>query len=135
MGPPDPLGFRALCRWPIDNYYIKPGTVEFTQDEKLGVIKAIDQIIRVDDRIYEGESFFISQLSKVVDFDRELFDRARKMTMADAIKALKTMPKHKKAVLAKILSEAAGADGRVDEEELKLIYRIFREAGVDSENL
>ena len=109
--------------------------MEFTQDEKLGVIKAIDQVIRVDDRIYEGESFFISQLSKVVDFNKELFDRAREMNLADAIEALKTMPEEKKRVLARMLSEAAGADGRVDEEELQVIYRIFREAGVKSENL
>ncbi len=109
--------------------------MEFTQDEKLGVIKAIDQVIRVDDRIYEGESFFISQLSKVVDFNKELFDRAREMDLADAREALKTMPGGKTRVGARLLSEAAGADGRVDEEELQVIYRIFREAGVKSENL
>jgi hypothetical protein len=109
--------------------------VEFTQDEKLGVIKAIDEVIRVDDRIYEGESFFISQLSKVVDFDLELFDRARKMKLSDAIAVLKTMPDDKKIALARILTEAAGSDGRVDEDELKIIYRIFGEAGIDSENL
>ena len=62
----------------------------------MGVIKAIDEVIRVDDRIYEGESFFISQLSKVVDFDLELFDRARKMKLSDAIAVLKTMPDDKK---------------------------------------
>jgi uncharacterized membrane protein YebE (DUF533 family) len=33
------------------------------------------------------------------------------------------------------LTEAAGSDGRVDEDELKIIYRIFGEAGIDSENL
>ena len=105
--------------------------MEFNQVEKLGVIKAIDQVIRVDGRIYEGESFFLSQLSRVIDFDRELFDRAREMQLADAIDALKDMPDNKKEVLARILDQAANADGRVDDAELRIIKTIFRKAGVD----
>ena len=106
----------------------------FNQAEKLGVIKAIDQVIRADDRTYEGESFFLAQLSKVIDFDRELFDMARKMKLADAIEALKAMPQDKKQALARMLNEAAGADGRVDEDELRTIHEIFRGAGVDFES-
>ena len=97
------------------------------------MLKAIDQVIRVDDRIYEGESFFVAQLSKVIGFDRQLFDMAREMDMADALAILREMPDRKKETLARMLSEAAAADGKVDERELKTIYQIFRDAGVDFE--
>lgn len=91
-------------------------------------------MIRVDDKIYEGESFFISQLSKVMDFDRELFEKARQMKLEEAIKALRDMPDHKKEALAVMMNQAANADGKVQEEELRLIHDIFVKAGVDIEN-
>lgn len=108
--------------------------MEFNQSEKLGVLKAIDQVLRVDDRIYEGESFFISQLSKVVDFDRELFEKARELKLEEAIDVLKGMPDHKKEALAVMLNQAANADGKVQDEELRTIHDIFSRAGVDFEN-
>jgi uncharacterized tellurite resistance protein B-like protein len=107
--------------------------VEFNQTEKLGVLKAIDQVLRVDDRIYEGESFFISQLSKVVDFDRELFEKARELKLDEAVDILRDMPSYKKEALAVMLNEAANADGKVQEEELRTIHDIFSRAGVDFE--
>lgn len=105
--------------------------MEFNQTEKLAVLKAIDQVLRVDDRIYEGESFFISQLSKVVDFDRKLFEKAREMKLDEAIRTLRGMSEEKKEALAVMLNEAANADGKVQEDELKTIYDIFSRAGVD----
>lgn len=108
--------------------------MEFNKTEKLGVLKAIDQVLRVDDRIYEGESFFIAQLSKVVDFDQKLFEKARGLKLEEAIDALKGMPDYKKEALAVMLNEAANSDGKVADEELRTIHDIFSRAGVDFEN-
>jgi hypothetical protein len=109
--------------------------MEFNNQEKLGVIKAIDQVIRTDDRVYEGESFFLAQLSKVVKFDRALFDKARQMSLDDAVEILKGMPDSKKEVLAMMLNQAANSDGRVQEDELRTIHKIFTRAGMDFDNL
>ena len=109
----------------------KPGIVEFNKTEKLGVLKAINQVLRVDDRIYEGESFFVSQLSRVVGFDRKLFEQARDMKLDEAIQILREMSEEKKEALAVMLNEAANADGKVQEEELRTIHDIFSRAGVD----
>lgn len=109
--------------------------MEFNQTEKLGVLKAIDQVLRVDDRIYEGESFFVSQLSKAVDFDRKLFDKAREMKLEEAITALREMSEEKKETLAVLLNQAANADGKVQEAELKTIYDIFSRAGMNFDHL
>lgn len=99
--------------------------------EKLGVLKAVDQVIRVDEMVYEGEVFFISQLSKVITFDRGLFDQAREIEFDEAMMILKNMPDYKKEALAMILNQAANSDGSVGDEELRTIRRIFKATGVD----
>ena len=48
---------------------------------------------------------------------------------------LKVMPENKKEALARMLNEAANADGRVGEDELKAIYRIFSLIGINFDDL
>jgi uncharacterized tellurite resistance protein B-like protein len=109
--------------------------VEFNLAEKLGILKAIDLIIRADDKIYEGEAIFVSQLSTVVGFDPELYKKAREIEMDQALAILGSMRESKKEALAVMLNEAANADGRVGDDELKIIYSIFRQIGVDYDQL
>ena len=109
--------------------------MEFNLAEKLGILKAIDQVIRADDQIYEGEAVFVSQLSKVMHFDHILYRRAREVDLDEAMGILKAMPDEKKEALAVLLNEAANADGRVGEDEMKAIYRIFTRIGLDFDKL
>jgi len=109
--------------------------VEFNLAEKLGILKAIDQVIMADDNIYEGEAIFVSQLSNVMGFSAELFRKAREVPLEEALAILAVMSPDKKEALAIMLNEAANADGRVGEEELKTIYRIFTRIGVDFDAL
>jgi len=104
--------------------------VEFNLAEKLGILKAIDQVIMADDNIYEGEAIFVSQLSNVMGFSAEIFKKAREVELEEAMAILEVMSGDKKEALAIILNEAANADGRVGEEELKIIYRIFTRIGI-----
>ena len=105
--------------------------MEFNLAEKLGILKAIDQVIMADDNIYEGEALFVSQLSNVMGFSAEIFRKAREVELEEALAILVVMPPDKKEALAIILNEAANADGRVGEEELKIIYSIFKRIGID----
>jgi uncharacterized tellurite resistance protein B-like protein len=109
--------------------------VEFNLAEKLGILKAIDQVIMADDNIYEGEAIFVSQLSNVMGFSAEIFKKAREVELEEAMAILEVMSRDKKEALAIILNEAANADGRVGEEELKIIYRIFTRIGIDFDAL
>jgi hypothetical protein len=109
--------------------------MEYNLAEKLGILKAIDQVIRADDLIYEGEAIFISQLSNIMDFDADLFKKARKIEPEEAMAILTAMPENKKLALARLLNEAANADGRVGEDELRAIYRIFTRIGINFDNL
>ncbi|MDM9630285.1 TerB family tellurite resistance protein [Robiginitalea aurantiaca] len=109
--------------------------MEFNLAEKLGILKAIDQVILADDNVYEGEAIFVSQLSNVVGFSAELFREARKVEVEEAMGILEAMPMAKKEALAIMLNEAANSDGRVGEDELKIIYRIFRRIGIDFDEI
>jgi uncharacterized tellurite resistance protein B-like protein len=109
--------------------------VEFNLAEKLGILKAIDQVIMADNNIYEGEAIFVSQLSNVMGFSAEIFKKAREVELEEAMAILEVMSDDKKEALAIILNEAANADGRVGEEELKIIYRIFTRIGIDFDAL
>ena len=109
--------------------------MEFNLAEKLGILKAIDQVIMADDKIYEGEAIFVSQLSNVVGFSAEIFKKAREVELEEAMAILEVMSPDKKEALAIMLNEAANADGRVGEEELKTIYRIFTRIGIDFDAL
>lgn len=109
--------------------------MEFNLAEKIGILKAIDQVIRADDNIYEGEAMFVSQLSNVVGFSAELYKKAREIELEEAIAVLQFMSPDKKEALAIILNEAANADGRVGDDELKIIYRIFSRIGIEFDAL
>lgn len=109
--------------------------MKFNLAEKLGILKAIDQVIMADDNIYEGEAVFVSQLSNVMGFSAEIFEKAREVELEEAMAILEAMSRDKKEALTIILNEAANADGRVGEEELKIIYRIFTRIGIDFDAL
>jgi len=68
-------------------------------------------------------------------FSAEIYKKAREVPLEEALAILSVMSRDKKEALAIILNEAANADGRVGEEELKTIYRIFTRIGVDFDAL
>ena len=53
------------------------------------------------------------------------------MTRKEALAILGNMTDTKKRALGVMLREAASSDGRVDDEELKLIYGIFSDVGIE----
>ncbi|WP_088340328.1 hypothetical protein [Robiginitalea sediminis] len=109
--------------------------MKFNLAEQLAVIKIVEQVIRADNLIYEGEAVFISQLASVLQFDPKLFKKAREVEEEQALAVLSEMPENKKHALAILLNEAASADGRVSERELQLIAGIFDNVGIRVERL
>ena len=105
--------------------------MDYNLAEKLAILKAIDEVLTIDDRVYEGEVFFIQQLSSVLKFKMDMIPEARETDAAEAMAILRAMPEPKKHALARLLNEAANADGRVAEQEIKLIYRILSDIGVE----
>lgn len=108
--------------------------MEFNAIEKLAIIKAVDEVIRMDDMIDIGELDYLAHLAEALDFDTEQILQAREVEAIEAIAVIKVMPEEKKAFLMRSMTEAANADGEVDEAEIQFIYRIFTAAGISTES-
>ena len=100
--------------------------------EKLAVIKAVDEVIRMDDMLDVGELDYLSQLAEVMNFDTDLLIQAREVEAIEAIAVIQVMPESKKTFLVRSMTEAANADGVVDEAEMQFIFRVMAAAGISS---
>lgn len=105
--------------------------MEFSLAEKLAVIRAIEDVIVADGRVDNREIGFMKQLSYFLNFEMSLIGEARKLSREEGMLILNGMAANKKQSLGLILKEMAGADGRVNDNELSVIYGIFADAGID----
>lgn len=105
--------------------------MDFNLIEKLAILKAIDEVIQMDEEVRKGEVRFMDQLARALDFKPDFVAEARKVEPAEALAVLKAMPQEQKQTLARLLNEAANADGEVDEREIRFIYRVFAAAGIE----
>lgn len=99
--------------------------------EKLAVVKAVDEVIQIDETVKKGEVKFMDRLAEKLGFDAGLLAEARGVEAAEALAVLRSMPDAQKQTLARLLNEAANADGVVDEREIQFIYRVFSAAGIE----
>lgn len=107
--------------------------MKFNLIEKLAVIKAIDEVIQLDEELRPGELSYMEQLAQSLDFDLELVLEARDTEASEALAVLRAMPPEKQQALVRMMTEAANADGDVDEKEIRFIYRVFSAAGIEPE--
>jgi uncharacterized tellurite resistance protein B-like protein len=105
--------------------------MDFSLAEKLAVVKAIDEVIKVDGQVKTEEINFLSQLMNVLEFDKALVEEARLITAEDCLHVLKGMTDKKKNALAVLLNEMANADGVFKEDEYRLIFNLLLEVGIN----
>lgn len=105
--------------------------MDFSLAEKLAVVKAIDEVIKVDGQVKTEEINFLSQLMNVLEFDKNLVEEARLITAEDCLRVLKGMTDKKKNALAVLLNEMANADGVFKEDEYRLIFNLLMEVGIN----
>jgi uncharacterized tellurite resistance protein B-like protein len=105
--------------------------MKLTLEEKLAVVKTLDEMILADGKIVEFEMAYFGQLMRILEFDIHLVEDARNFDNNKAIEVLKNMSDEKKNSLAVIMHEMANADGDIDDEEKNLILAIFSEVGIN----
>lgn len=108
--------------------------MEYSLAEKMAVIKAIEDVIEADGRVDNRELGLMKQLSYFLNFDMHIVQEARKLNRQEAMLILSGMARNKKQSLALILREMASTDGRVGDEELGIIYGIFDDAGINTDD-
>ena len=108
--------------------------MEFNLAEKLAIVKAIDMVILADDKIAKGEMVYLGQLMKLMNFDSEFVEEARKFNAKQAFVILEGLNDMKKHSLAIMLHEMAYADGDLGREEVKVLFSVFEKAGIKIED-
>ena len=104
--------------------------MEFNVAEKLAVVKAIDKVILADEKIAKGEMVYLGQLMKLMNFDSEFVEEARKFNVKQANAILEDLTEAKKHSLAIMLHEMAYADGDLGKEEMDILFSEFENAGI-----
>jgi uncharacterized tellurite resistance protein B-like protein len=105
--------------------------MDFNLMEKLAVLKAVDEVIQIDEEIRPGEVRFMDQLCNDLACEKSLIKEARRVDAAESLAVLRAMPNPQKQLLARILNKASNADGVVDEQEIQFVFRIFTAAGIE----
>ena len=107
--------------------------MEFNLAEKLAIVKGIDNVILADNKIAKGELVYLGQLMKLLKFDSEFVEEARKFNIKQANIILEELSEPKKHSLAIMLHEMAYADGDMNPEEIKVLFSLFEKAGIEIE--
>ena len=107
--------------------------MEFNLAEKLAIVKAIDNVILADNKIAKGELVYLGQLMKLLRFDSDFVEEARKFNINQANIILEGLSEPKKHSLAIMLHEMAYADGDINPEEIKILFSLFEKAGIKIE--
>lgn len=108
--------------------------MDFNLAEKLAIVKAIDRVILADDKIAKGEMVYLGQLMKLMNFDSDFVEEARKFSAKQAFLILDGLSEAKKHSLAIMLHEMAYADGELGREEVKILFSVFENAGIKIED-
>lgn len=104
--------------------------MEFNLAEKLAIVKSIDKIILADHMVKKGELDYLRTLMRVLDFDSDFVEEARKFNFNQSNSILKGMSDAKKKSLALMLHEMAYADGELNKEEMEVLLKVFSDIGI-----
>ena len=107
--------------------------MEFNLAEKLAIVKAIDIVILADQKVAKGEMVYLGQLMKLLKFDSQFVEEARKFHIKQANLILEGLSEPKKHSLAIMLHEMAYADGYLGKEEMTVLFSMFETVGIKIE--
>lgn len=107
--------------------------IEYTEEEKLAVVKMVDYVILADSKVDPAEMRYLTQLMNRFSFDSFFVGHARNLNKEKAFKILSLMSLPKKRELAKLLDEVAISDGFVHDKELLKITEALAHMEIEKE--
>ncbi|MDG4946083.1 hypothetical protein NMK71_06625 [Weeksellaceae bacterium KMM 9713] len=96
----------------------------FTEEEKISMLKAMDELIRSDNDIHEKEVEFLEAIVEEFDWDTGFLDKLENFKKEDAIKAVKSLSPEKLEYFQTLLNELANSDKVINEQEMNFIDRV-----------
>lgn len=99
--------------------------MHFDKVEKMAVVKAISETIRLDDHYKLGELMYLDELMNILDFDAQYMEKANQLSSQKAVQALQGMTKEKKEALIIMIDKMAESDGAVHQKEKDFLVNLI----------
>lgn len=96
----------------------------FTEEEKISMLKAMDELIRSDDEIHQKEVEFLEAIVEEFEWDSGFLEKLENFKREDAIKAVQSLSPEKLKYFQTLLHELANSDRIINEKETQFIDRI-----------
>ncbi len=99
--------------------------MNFDQDEKLAVVKAIAETIELDKKYKVGELMYLDELMNTLDFDMQFVEEAKALDSLKAVSTLRSMSEEKKKALIIMIDKMTEADGSVHKKETEFVVNLI----------
>ena len=99
--------------------------MHFDQAEKMAVVKAIAETIRLDDHYKLGELVYLDELMNTLDFDAQYIEKANELSSQKAVQVLQSMTKEKKEALIIMIDKMSESDGAVHQKEKEFLVNLI----------
>ena len=99
--------------------------MNFDQDEKLAVVKAIAETIELDKKYKVGELMYLDELMDALDFDMQFVEEAKELDSLKAVSTLRGMSEEKKKALIIMIDKMTEADGSVHKKETEFVVNLI----------
>ncbi len=98
--------------------------MNFDQDEKLAVVKAIAETIELDKKYKVGELMYLDELMNTLDFDMKFVEEAKELSSIKTVSILRGMSDEKKKALISMIDKMTEADGFVHKRESDFVVNL-----------
>lgn len=105
--------------------------MNWTNEEKLSLMKVLSDIIIADGVVSHGEVDYMTQLSFQIGFPPEQTKEATTRNVDDCMRVLDNMGDDKKRALNTMMMEMVEADGDKDKNEVAIWYLVLKRLGID----
>ena len=99
--------------------------MHFDQAEKMAVVKAISETIRLDDHYKLGELMYLDELMNTLDFDVQYMEKAKQLSSEKTVQVLQNMTKEKKEALIIMIDKMTESDGTVHQKEKEFLVNLI----------
>ena len=103
--------------------------MHFDQAEKMAVVKAISETIRLDDHYKLGELMYLDELMNTLDFDVQYMEKAKQLSSEKTVQVLQNMTKEKKEALIIMIDKMTESDGTVHQKEKEFLVNLINILG------
>lgn len=98
--------------------------MNFTEEEKISILKAMDTLIKADDEIHDKEVEFLEVMVDEFGWNPGFLKKLEDFKKDDALKAIETLSPEKLKYFHVLLNELAHSDKIINEQEIQFIERV-----------